>query len=600
MGWGAANFNDLVGVFGVATRGQRAFNLLTGAAHLDTSNLVQQTIDHLQQKINELQQMEEDFKAAFECSSLEEFEQRVANYYNNKNLTRFSGSNLQKIINDFKTQLDEQDMELQRRFNELFNAFLNDYIQNELSQDWIDALQGKEVTAAITSEIITEFVHMLNSIKGGGGLQFSAQAKRLTSNTQGALELVAKRGTKAFRDYIDIAYNKAIQGSALTYKDTKGQKRQIQFTNQTHSSKYEVDSTFAIKWANIIRASGTKMLTPSEIQKRIDNKELTPRDISNKNRELINLICSELNVSGEYLTFVKQRLQTMLQKDPFMFFVGNSYTNLEGILGEINAVVAITHLLGSKYTNKALHWIGSQPGVYSKKQPSIDIVVDNILGIEKAQFGIQVKNTIEELNTDLSHYINFADRDIDLILRNIGVQSDDIKNVYISDTYNVPYKHIGRRYVQVGAGTRFEHESRARFDRFIQIEELIDNLVNDINIYLARFASDFIYMQNPDFPTVLAKLDNEVINTHTTGNFCYIVGTKVFFANKMLQDLQVQLDILQSLKRKELQADLQFETYFKEKGGSNTSYNIVAYKNNHDNTLSNYTLKMRSSWGFHK
>ena len=598
----AVNFNTLDGVSNVATEGQRAFNLLTGTNYLDTSNLVQQTIDHLEQKIHDLEKTEQDFLNTFHCSSLKAFAQRVEEYYNNYHLINFTGVNLQNIIKDFRAQLDAQDLERQRRFNELFQAFLNSYVQGPLTQEWTDMLQGKEVTQALVQEVIGEFIHMINSLKGGGGLQFEAQTRRFssgTTDTTAALTLVASRGTKAFKAYLDEVYEKAATGAQLSYTSRQGSKKFLQLNTNTHVTSHQATVSFAVKWADIIRSSGTKMLTASEIKDKLQKGELTENDITNKNQEIINLICKELNVSGKYKTFVEKRLIDMLKVDNYMFFVGNSFTGLEGILGEINAVIAITHLLGEKYTDKAFAWIGSQPGVYSKKQPSIDLVINNIVdGAVKAQFGLQVKNTVNELNTDISHYINFANTDVRRILNNAGIDSSAIENIYVSDTYNVPYKRIGNIYQEVGYDTTFKHQNSARFRFYTQLDQLIDNIVDSINIYLARFASDFIYMQNPDFHDVLATLDNEVINVNTSGNFCYIVGPKVYFANEMLQDLQNQLSILQSLKRKELQADLQFETYFSkigEKGGQD--FNIVSYMNGKGN-LKDYSLKMRSSWGF--
>lgn len=598
----AVNFNTLDGVSNVATEGQRAFNMLSGTNYLDTSNLVQQTIDHLEQKIHDLEKTEQDFLNTFNCDSLGTFAKRVEEYYNNYHMMKFTGVNLQNIVKDFRAQLDAQDLERQRRFNELFQAFLNSYIQGPLTQEWTAMLQGKEVTQALVQEVIGEFIHMINSIRGGGGLQFEAQTRRFsssTTDTTAALTLVASRGTKAFKTYLDEVYEKAATGAQLPYTSRQGGKKYLQLNTNTHVTSHQATVSFAVKWADIIRSSGTKMLTASEIKDKLQKGELTENDIANKNQEIIKLICKELNVSGEYKKFVENRLIDMLKVDNFMFFVGNSFTGLEGILGEISAVIAITHLLGEKYTDKALAWIGSQPGVYSKKQPSIDLVINNIVdGAVKAQFGLQVKNTVDELNTDISHYVNFANTDVRRILDNAGVGSSAIENVYISDTYNVPYKRIGNIYQEVGYDTTFNHQNSARFRFYTQLDRLIDNIVNSINIYLARFASDFIYMQNPDFHDVLATLDNEVINVNTSGNFCYIVGPKVYFANEMLQDLRNQLSILQSLKRKELQADLQFETYFSkigEKGGQD--FNIVSYMNGKGN-LKDYSLKMRSSWGF--
>ena len=609
----SGDFFTLEGVSEVAEEGQRAFNMLMGVQQLDLDNLVQETIDLLNKRIKDLEGLESDFKAAFGCNSLEEFKQRVAAYYHKDyNLAAFTGTSLQNIVEDFKAQLDAQTAENQRRAELLFQGILETYMNGPYASEVEKLIRGEKIGEQLAEQIMYELRAMLNQNAGGGNLQLHSRHFRIEKNgVKESLSIVASKGTKAFKRYVDQAYEKAMQnGGQLSYKfkydgqPTKNGTIQINTTTSVNNSK--MNQTFGVKIAQAIRSSGTKMLTKTELEEKLKRGEITQHDISNKNREIINLVCDELKVDGLYRDFVKNRIGTMLTTDPYMFFVGNSFTNLEGILGEVNAVIAITHLLGPRYTDKALHWVGSQPGVYSKKQPSIDIIVDNLLGIEKVQFGIQVKNTMDEI-TDVAHYINFSNKDLAQILDAAGISSDAIESVYFSDTFNVPYKREGKFYERVGYGTPFRHNdfvTKALFDEYVRIDKLIDTIVDSINIYLARHAAEFTYMQyttdENSFQNALAKLDNELINKGTKGNFCYIVGSHVFFANEMLTQLTTQLEALQSLKLKTQKADLQFETYFSEngtKGGE--GFNIVEAMNTGKH-LSNYTLKMRSSWGFHK
>lgn len=594
-----AEFNTIEDVEGVLTSGQKAFDLMTGLSYLDTDNLVQRTIDNLEEKIRELKQTEEDFKNTFGLSSLNEFAARVNKYYIQNNLINFSGSRLQAIVDDFKMQLDQNDAEFEQHIRELFFAYLQNYTDKGVQ----DILSGRPVQNAFMNQVINEFRIALGRIHGGSGHLFKAATGRvLSQNENGAFQLIASQATDGFKEYVNKAYQEASKKGGVSFNGfEKDKKYNVSITQKTQIGARQLQMSFGVRFANIIRNSGVDMLNGTKIKKMIDSGQLKPRDISDKNRQIIRLFCEELGVSGAYQTFVQRRCQTMLSQDPYMFFVGNSFTGLEGILGELNAVIAITDLLGEKYVGKAIDWIGSKPGVYSKKQPSIDIVINEIVdGSVKAQFGLQVKNTVEDLGIDIAHYINFADTDVSRILTNAGIDSEDIQNVLISDTYNVPFKRIGNTYKQVGYNTTFNNQDPSRFNRYVDLDKQIDELVNSINIYLAQYASDFIYMQNPDFPDALATLDNQVINLNTTGNFCYIVGPKVYFANRMLQQLEKQLTELQGLSKKEQQASLQFETYFKEEGKSKSgNYNIISYLNsNHKNTLSKYTLKMRSSWGF--
>ena len=95
----------------------------------------------------------------------------------------------------------------------------------------------------------------------------------------------------------------------------------------------------------------------------------------------------------------------------------------------------------------------------------------------------------------------------------------------------------------------------------------------------------------------MATLDNQVIQAG--GNFVYIVGSSVFFAKEMLQELQEQLVALQQLKLKEQQMNFKLEAYFNKLTGETGRFNIVSVLNGNGN-LSDHTIKMRSSWGFHK
>ena len=597
------DFFTLDGVSEIAEEGRKSFNLLLGMQELDLDNLVQSTIDHLQQKIDEMEGLEEDFKKSFNCGSLEEFAQRVEAYYHkDNNLSVFTGGRLKQIVNDFKTQLDEQSAELQQHVIDLFKAFLTQYVQTNFAND---ILNGKELSEAMITPILEEFIKMLSNVHiGSGQLRLDVQKARFISSPKkgkASLQMIANRGTDAFKVYVEEAYKQATSQSGITYN---GQK--IQINSKTKVSTDEVNMSFGINFANIIRSSGVKMLTKTEIEKRLKEGTLTEEQIDIKNAQIIQLICNELGVEGFYKEYVIKRLEYMLSTNGgrYMFFVGNSFTNLEGILGEINAVVAITHLLGSKYTEAALKWIGSQTN-QAGKQPSIDVVVDNLVGgVEKAKFGFQIKNTMDELLPDITHYINFANKDLSTILEHAGISSDAIENVYFSDTFNVPYKREGKWYEEVGYNTPFSHNdpiTKALFDEYVRIDMLIDSIVDDINTYLARFAADFIYMQqDTDFKHVLATLDTTLTGTKTTGNFCYIVGSQTFFANRMLQGLQKQLEALQSLKAQSQKADLQFQTYFyNNTSEKSTKLNIVTAMNKGAH-LSDYTLKMRSSWGFHK
>ena len=613
----AFDFYTVEGVAQIADTGERTFNLMMGMLGVDTSNLVQDTINRLEEKIDEMKDLEQDFLNTFHCSSLEAFAAKVEKYYHTNSLTTFTGSQLQVIVDEYKSYKDENKKVFLQKAQEIYNNFLLNLKKTkpEYEKAIDDIIKGRPVQNVIIEDIKALFRAELSQVSSGTlkkDYHFSTTPRGLG---QSILKLTASQGTDAFKKYIDRAASLALNQISLSANSS--QKELEIFNKQKFAADqlYQISSSqsaqnndcnlnFTLKFIDLI-SLGDKILKGSDVKNGlIDDKELGKR-----NSRIIQLIVSELGLAGSYRQFFIKRISTMLDTDRTMFFTGQGVTNLEGVLGEMNAVVAITDLLGEEYTDKALRWIGSQTGT-GNKQPSIDIVIDEIVGgFAKAKFGIQVKNTTQEI-IDITHYINFADKNLIDILNNAGINAESIEAVYISDTFNVPFKREGYYYKQVGYETSFEHKDSAQsgFYAYIRVDKLIDTIVDSINTYLARFASDFIYMANPDFPSALATLNSQLTGV-LKGNFCYIVGPKVYFANRMLQDLIMQLKVLQSLKTNEQKASLQFETYFSKKneeGGA--GYNIVDYKNSksidkngkvvYKNTLDQYTLKMRTSWGF--
>ena len=98
----AADFYTLQGVSDIAEEGKQALNILSVSKNLDTDTLVQQAINHITEKINQLKGSEADFLDYFGCSSLKAFKDRVAAYYNSNNLVNYTGSNLRKYTEEYK------------------------------------------------------------------------------------------------------------------------------------------------------------------------------------------------------------------------------------------------------------------------------------------------------------------------------------------------------------------------------------------------------------------------------------------------------------------------------------------------------------------
>lgn len=620
----AADFYTLQGVSDIAQEGQQALNVLSLCVDVDTDVLVWQAIAHIQDKIAQLKNAESDFLNHFNCSSINEFKNRVKAYYNQNNLINYTGFNLRKYTNEYKALTDRSKQQLAEDMNTiLYNLFQQNFATGQVAQDLQDVFHNKEITEAAAQRIVSFFIEQLSNF-GVGTLQstdfftltasidkgksskvdntylfklcadlttktFQKDISNLKKIAQGELkQITGKKGKTGNITVIDV--DNALQNKAQQLIQSNVQPQKITSTS--------MESTFVVDWSKLIQeATVDNSGRASELKYAKDSEEL--RSI---NEKITNMIISDLGINTRFQNYAKKRITEMWQpnQDPTMFFIGNASTKLTGVLGEINAMIALSHLLGDKFDDKILHWVGSN--MSGGKQPSIDIALADIGGFS---YGIQVKNTAIDLKTDLSHYISFADKSIDSILESLDIPSggEAIKNVYISDVFNVPYKREGRRYVQVGYDTPFVHTdpTAIKFHLYTIIDQTIDNIVNKINLYLARFASDFLYVgfenNGSGFKSALAALDAEV---SLAGNFVYIVGQDVFFASELLEELQQQLEVLQELQKLNEQTGFKLEAYFGDlKEDQNVGFNIVS-KLNGAGSLSAHTIKMRSSWGFHK
>ena len=358
-----------------------------------------------------------------------------------------------------------------------------------------------------------------------------------------------------------------------------------------------MEQVLVIDWSDLIKeATSDNTGKASKLIYAKDSAEL-----ESINMQITERIISEYGIDGTFKDYARQKITSMWKQDPTMFFIGGSANKLTGLLGEINTMIALTDLLSEKFKGDILNWVASNEGQSSKKQPSVDIALGEI---GKYSYGIQVKNTTMDLKTDISHFISFADKSIDGILESLNIPSggEAIKNVYTSDVFNVPYKREGENnYVEVSPSTPFSHNdpSATNFHKYTKLDEEIDSIVNQINLYLSRFASDFLYIgfenDNKGFKSALAALEAEV---PISGNFVYIVGPEVHFASEMLEQLQKELEALQEIELLNEQTSLRFEAYFgKLEEDNKTKFNIVS-KLNSGGSLRAHTIKMRSSFGF--
>lgn len=599
----AVNFMEISGVEQVEQEGKAALhNLLSLNNVSDIDLLVQQVIDDINNKINLLKKNEQDFLSMFDCSSIDQFKSRVANYYHYNNLMTFTGSSLSSIVKEFRSIHEQDKMQYARTVETVINnVVLSGSVR--MRQELIDAYTSNKVTNAFKKEIIDIVLSQLSNYgtKGNGlvSTKFASIKTKSDTDASGALVIAASATTESFKKHLE-----AMQATArkhITKNKTSEEVKSIlharallKGTTSTQIKGNQLTQTFSIDWGDIIN-SITKDSSGKGSDINVSDKEL-----HEANRKIVEMIISKLNLSGDMSSLARNLIYNkMLNKDPKMFFVGESYTQLEGVLGEISAVIAIVGLLGDKYKAKAMSWVGSQTitsAAFKGKQPSIDIVLRDIAGIS---YGIQVKNTTQDLKDDFLHQISFAGGDLQTILSRLGIQDDGITNVFFSDEFNVPFKKYGTKFREVDRGP---HQTDNLFPHYVDLDISIDDITARINTYFLMYASDFLYMgMDNNFKSKLAALDNQ-ITQGAGGNYVYIVGSQVFFASEMLQQLQEELQELQELQRKSEQLSFQIKAYIEQLDDDIGSVNIVSVRNGRssEGSISNHKIKLKSSWKFHK
>ena len=619
----AVNFFTIEGVSDVAKEGEKALNVLSLTNSLDTDILVQQAISHIQDKIDQLVKSEQHFLNHFDCSTIGEFKSRVNKYYSSYNLINYTGFSLRKYTNEYNALTSKSKEQLANDMNTiLYNLFERELSTNgQVGQELEKVFEGKEISEASAELIVSLLIEELSKF-GVGTLQ-STKFFTLTSAIDAPkakkadrtyfFKLCADLTTKAFRRNIGTLKQvakgelKEITGKAgKTGKTTvvkvdndliNRAQQLIKVNEKTQKiATASMEQTFVIDWSDLIKAAThDNSGRASELKYDKDSAEL--QEINTK---ITEMIIADYGINESFKTYARQKITDMWLQDPTMFFIGSATTKLTGVLGEINAMIALSDLLGKKFTEDIIHWVGSDSS--GGKQPSVDIALSEI---GKFSYGIQVKNTATDLKADISHFIGFADKSVESILDSLGIPSgaEAIENVYTSDVFNVPYKVEGTKYVQVGYNTAFDHDSAEaeRFHEYVEVDKRIDEIVKNINLYLTRFASDFLYIgfenDKSGFKSALAALDAETVSL--SGNFVYIVGKEVFFASEMLEELKEQLNSLKELEKKEEQMNFKIEAYFGDlKSDVNSDFNIVS-KLNSGGSLGAHTIKLRSSWGFH-
>ncbi len=576
-----SQFLTVPGVEGIAKNGNEAIDKLLDEAQnsRDFESLIEETKQHIKNLIEKLEEQEALVLKQLHCGSLEELNQRIQEFYANSGYHQFVGIDLRKIINSFETITDENKREIQ----ELYETLL----YNTSRTSVINALDSQSVIDAAKDDAITIFHKAISHFSGTQGITW--QSNFLHTGTGNAtLHVIAAEATRAFKRNVG-----RLQKEANKKMNTKGIKK--------------------TERANI--ALARQLLTPIPTKVKISNNNLnmdfgarlaykagrltptTAKLLTNKELEEINAYIREQiinQLSSEYRPLAKKILKQMNKQDRYMFFVGGSSQQLEGILGEIAAVHAIVHLLGPRYSSKALSWVATRR--MNGKQLSVDIILRDVGGLD---IGIQVKNTIRNLeNNDLK--ISFANASIETIFNKLNIPTEGLEDVMTSDVFNVPFRRNGNSgYEQVSSEySPDDPKEKPIFKRFTDAESEIDEISLWIKTFLLQYAPDLLYMSLGDnIRNEVAILNDAVSNT--SGNLIYLVGNKVHFATEILKNLHTELNELQKIEQLKQQTIFNVTAYIPKLVKTDKAMNIVNYFNGTAGNikhLSDYSTKLKTSY----
>lgn len=556
------NFFTVSGVETIANNGHTALDQL---ANLDAEGnrrkqLVEQAIDKLSNLKSKLSDQEKIVLQRFNCKDLNELNTRIQEFYNKSGYEKFIGVNLRSIVDDYTNTTSD----LQETLN-----IIGHNIMQETTQDLLQKIIGDsmDVKQAIAQDALSVIHKAVSVASGSSHVTWSDNFKGNTSGNS-SLTLIASKTTTEFKKRVDkIKINGNKKERLLKDVKTEEEKNQIRLSrmllepieNNTKISDQSMSMELGVKIA--LETGGMK---GSEAIKKMDSATLNKR-----NENIIKAILQQLN--AEYQPLAHQMLKKMIHQDPYMFFVGSSTTQLEGVLGEIAAVHAIIHLLGTKYTSQAIQWVATRK--VDGKQLSADIILKDIGGID---IGVQVKNTMRDLSSDKLLDISFASMQTEALFQKLNLSNPEaLEDVITSDVFNVPYQLNGTTFVQVGSD--YETDDPL-FPKFITVEKEIDELTALINLFLIQYAPNLIYMTlDTDLENQLAILNTAI--SSITGNFLYIVGNRVHSASEMLQTIINNLEVLKGLKTEEEQAVVSFKHIFEKKKGDTEHMNIVSYLN---------------------
>lgn len=564
---------SIEGVQEIAEEGWSALHSL--GASKESSNLLT-AIMRINQKIEFLKSLEDKVLSLFPAPNDRESVRAKVVEYNNSNFSSFFGTDLKKTFTDnFKEAAKRVKTDTQKEQN-LLAQYLVEEIGRTIKEE--DLLEGETLAEGIARMFNTTISVKVTS-KENAKVSSTRKIDTVTLNDKAPQILI---------DNLTTPMRTRLQGilDSLNGKNTDKIFPNLDKTTLSNfnASKNSLNMRFKSEWFTEIQG-----LSESQIKEKIEEDPQTWEPIVKQaNQNIIKMLGRE--VSGEVRMYLENYLQGMVAKNPYIFFIGKSTTDLTGLLGEINAVLAIQKLTGKTVS---VEWIAHNTS--NGKKVSIDVVL-------KTQLGINVKNTTQNFSQyEGFHNVGFVDRDPESVLNTLLDSNEfnqDLSDAFQTSFFNTSYNIVPNRpHVVKGSNSNFDY-----------LEKSLLNFRQRLITYLYQFAPEMLYMATDDLEKQLLVLDQKLSNDISgRGNILYMVGGVPFFPSEMMSDLQqdllsLQNDIVNNTRSR------QKSFFFNISNGS--SENIISYLNSQANSghsvalgdLSNggkiTTIQMTSAWLF--
>jgi hypothetical protein len=424
--------------------------------------------------LTELQEIRKEIWKVFGVSSTKELQEKYREAVESSELINFSGKGLKKRFIEPMEQNFDFEL-LSEAVYEFLEIVLND------KQREIVALVDQEAQNAL-SEFYKIFGENIKDSHRGASFR-AKQSKRGVISSNNFSDIIrevfsTEEMTKNFRKYVESRFPKMVKDS----KDFSTKNIQAYLDSQ----KDAIGGTFIY----------TQKQKASEIKDKITKDKMTNKELEQTNEKII-----EYYVNGSGLTksedniFLKKIFQEVLAKEKTAFYVGESTTQVTGLLGEVRAMFFLKKMFSN--TGVDISWVGGTRTGSKAAQPHRDLIMK--IG-EKRQLGVQVKNSTNEITDYYSQKIDFWSKNADTFMRDLKTDifpgGEAWENVFLNYfgtmMFNIPYtvKLNGnkKRYVPSSAA-----ESTTNGSLFNTKRSELLNQATVVNKLLSIFATSFLY-----------------------------------------------------------------------------------------------------------